>query len=375
MVSSYMKTPFSWDNIEYPIILCPPMDGITDISYRELVAQMGGSGPRYCEFVNVKGINYESPKTFFELKYTEKQRPVIIQLFGHEPEEFYKAAKTAVKMGFDAIDINMGCPAHKVASKGGGCALMGDLENAKKIVEETIRGANEAWREISENFYEVTTKMRLGVCDKHTVFEHGMAMIEAGSKAVAIHGRTLKQMYTGEADWEPIKEFKRQVDEKFAGAPWKPKVFGSGDVKSLYDAFVRLVTTGVDGIMIGRGSFGNPWIFDKERVKICRDLVLKYGWPKPLNSIDEIPEKELSDIKDQLGDYKPTFEEVKNMAIHHSELMLKDKGEKGIIQMRKHLAWYFTGFDGAKELRGKLVLVNTLNDIKRILNEFKMSIY
>ncbi len=355
---------FSWSKIDYPIVICPPMDGITDMAYRELVAQMGGSGAQYCEFVNVKGIMYESVKTFFELRFTEIQRPIIAQLFGSEPEDFYEAVKKTVPLGFDAIDINMGCPAHKVASKGSGCALMDDPKTAASIVRNTIKGANEIWKEMgNDGEYEVTTKMRLGVSDKNTVFTHGMAMLEAGSKAVAIHGRTLKQMYTGEADWEPIKEFKSRI-----GA--SAKVFGSGDVKSLYEAFVRLVTCGVDGVMIGRGSFGNPWVFEKRRVDRLKELCIQYGWPQTIPSIEEIPASELEDIKRELDNQTHSFEEVREMAIRHARLMVQDKGPHGIVQMRKHLGWYFGGFNGAKSLRSQLVRVESIDELEAILNSF-----
>ncbi len=355
-----MKQAFTWKSLDYPIILCPPMDGITDMAYRDLVAEQGGSSALYCEFINVLGVIYENPKTLLELAYSEKQRPIIAQLFGNDPENFYKASKSIVKLGFDAIDINMGCPAHKVAAKGGGCALMGDTCNAGKIVEMTVKGANEAWKELgNKGEYEITCKMRLGVNDKETVYTHGMAMVEAGAKCIAIHGRTLKQMYTGEADWTPIKHFKTLVGDRV-------RVFGSGDAKSLYEAFVRLATTGVDGVMIGRGSFGNPWVFNKERVEYMKDELKKIGWPKPIDDINSIPN--LAEIKEKLDNYTPAFEDLKKLVIKHSELMLDDKGGKGMIQMRKHLGWYFGGFDGAKQLRADLVRVNTIDEMRKILD-------
>lgn len=370
---------FSWNNQDYPIILCPPMDGITDTPFRELVAEMGGSAVRYCEFVNVKGILYENPKTLFELRFTEKQRPIVAQLFGNDPEDFYHASKVVVKMGFDAIDINMGCPAHKVAGKGCGCALMDNTKNASNIVKKTVEGANEAWREIGgEGEYEVTAKMRLGVNDKERVFEHGMAMIEAGAKAIAIHGRTLKQMYTGEADWEPIKRFKQMLvgEGGFENYPYRDiPVFGSGDVKSLYEAFIRVITTGVDGVMIGRGCFGNPWVFDRNKVELLKNYVRntqkyaleKYG-TKIIEDISLLPN--LDQIKQDLENKILSFSEIKEIVIRHAELMVADKGEKGIVQMRKHLGWYFTNFEGAKQLRNELVRVNSLEEMKTILNNF-----
>jgi tRNA-dihydrouridine synthase B len=368
-----MKQAFSWKNLDYPIILCPPMDGVTDMAYRELVSDMGGSAALYCEFINVKGVLFDNPKTIFELAYTEKQRPIIAQLFGHEPMEFYEAAKKVVRMGFDAIDINMGCPAHKVNAHGGGCSLMGDPENAANIVKMTIKGANESWHEMgNEGDYEVTCKMRLGISEKDTVHIHAKAMIDAGAKCVAIHGRTLKQMYTGEADWAPAREFKKEIGDR-------ARIFGSGDVKSLYEAFVRILTTGVDGVMIGRGSFGNPWVFDKNKVALMKkyliDVQAEYGKKSgefTLEEVDSLPT--IEEIKVALANVAPTFEELKNAAIKHAMLMVDDKGEKGMVQMRKHLGWYFGGFEGAKQLRSDLVRVNTIEEMRTILDNFKMPI-
>lgn len=367
---------FSWSQLEYPLVICPPMDGITDMAYRELIAEMGGAGPMYCEFVNVKGLIYQNPKTIFELRFTDKQFPVLAQLFGHEPEEFYQAAKLVIDLGFPAIDINMGCPAHKVASKGGGCALMGNTSNAKKIVEETIRGANEK----SSTPIEVSCKMRLGIDRKDTVFEHGMAMVEAGAKVIAIHGRTLKQMYTGEADWEPIKQFNNALMRQFTNEPEKkPKVFGSGDVNSLYEALVRILTTGVDGVMIGRGSFGNPWVFEKKRVDLMRKYLLEiqnaFGKNSGEFNIEEIESyKDIEKIRKDLENYHPDFDELSKMVIHHAKLMEADKGQSGIVQMRKHLGWYFVGFDGAKDLRSALVRSNSIGEIEEILNNFRTNV-
>jgi tRNA-dihydrouridine synthase B len=361
-----MKQAFSWKNLDYPVVLCPPMDGITDMAYRELVAEMGGSAAQYCEFVNVKGIIHESVKTMFELRFTEKQRPIVVQLFGNEPDDFYEAAKIVVRLGFDAIDINMGCPAHKVAGKGGGCSLMGDTATARRIVEMTIKGANEAWQAMgNEGEYEVTCKMRLGIDDKKTVFSHAMSMVEGGAKCIAIHGRTLRQMYTGEADWEPVKQFKALVGDRV-------RVFGSGDAKSLYEAFVRIITTDADGVMIGRGSFGNPWVFDQHKVSRMKRYIEEVRITSGSRIVDDVTSiKNIDEIRENLANFNPTFEDLKNAAIHHAELMVQDKGEKGITQMRKHLGWYFGGFEGAKQLRSDLVRVNTLDEMKHILDTFK----
>lgn len=367
---------FSWQNLNYPVVLCPPMDGITDNSFRELIASFGGSSALYCEFVNVKGLIYQNSKTLFELRYTENQRPIIAQLFGNDPNDFYNAAQIIVKLGFDGIDINMGCPAHKVASKGSGCALMNNTDIAKEIVRATIEGAKIAAQELKlTHNVEVSCKMRLGVDDKNKVLEHGIAMIEAGAKAIAIHGRTLKQMYSGFADWDVIRTFVQIKKQKYGD---NIPVFGSGDVKSLYDAFVRILTTGVDGVMIGRGSFGKPWIFDRSKVDLLRYYVHlveqkldKKSGNITLEEIDQLDN--VNEIKSALENPHVSFDEIKTIVIRHAKLMYDDKGDTGILQMRKHLGWYFHGFEGAKSLRSSLVQVKTLEEIENILNSYSNS--
>lgn len=347
------KNAFSWKSLDYPLILCPPMDGITDYAYREVIANIGGSDVLYCEFVNVKGLIYQNPKTLRELTYSKKQRPIIAQLFGSDPNDFYEAAQIVVELGFDAIDINMGCPSKKVASKGGGCALMDNLENAQNIVRKSIEGANKVWKRDNVGEYEITTKMRLGVNDKTTIYNYAQKMVEAGSKAVAIHGRTLKQMYTGQADWEPIKKVKEELGNSVY-------VFGSGDVKTSEQALERILQSNVDGVMIGRGSFGNPWIFSNESNKRIKELSKELNY----SSFLELKSKG----KVLIDSYTPTLEEICDMAYKHSQYAYKDKGDSGIVQMRKHLGWYFTNFDGAKKVRSELVRVENINKIEKIFN-------
>lgn len=371
-------TYFEWQNLEYPVILCPPMDGITDFAFRELIAQMGGTPVRYCEFINVKGLMYQNPKTLFELQYSEKQRPIIAQLFGSYPEDFSTAAEMIVEMGFDAIDINMGCPAHKVASKGSGCALMDDSQRSVEILQNVIKSASKRFYETYrfERKFPVTCKMRLGVQSKDQVYDHALAMAKAGAQAIAIHGRTLKQMYTGEADWTPLRHVLDSLQDEFGEA--RPKLFGSGDVTTITKAFENFMLYGVDGVMIGRGSFGNPWIFQKEKVQKLKEIVtetrasLLTQNKKYLEDLSQIPNLGL--IHKELESISPDFDEIAQIAIHHAELMLQNKGEKGIVQMRKHLGWYFQNFHGAKVLRSELVRVNSIDEIKICLQNFRKNI-
>lgn len=357
---------FSWNYLDYPLVLCPPMDGITDRAFREIIAEEGGLPLTYTEFVNVKSIIYQNPKALKDLEFTSNCQ-TIVQLFGSEPDDFYEAARIVVQMGYRAIDINMGCPAHNVVDKGSGCALMNATDKAYKIVQNTIKGANDALRQLDQNIdqeIEVSCKMRLGVVNDTDVFTHGIKMIEAGAKAIAIHGRTLKQMYTGFANWDRIGEFVKLVRDSYKFSFNRVKIFGSGDVKTLYQAFEKFIKYKVDGVMIGRGSFGNPKVFSKKYIDKLKDFVRKYID----TSYESIPWMEL---EKELGEYKYSFKELKDYAIRHADLCFKYKGEHGIIQMRKHLGWYFSGLPHAKELRSLLVRVNSLDEIKQILNDYE----
>jgi nifR3 family TIM-barrel protein len=313
---------------------------------------MQGNDVYYCEFVNVKGLIYQNPKTLRELEYSARQRPIVAQLFGSDPEDFYKAAQIIVEIGFDAIDINMGCPSKKVASKGGGCALMDNVDNAQKIVSRSIEGANEVWKKHNKGEYEVSTKMRLGVHSKDTIYDYASKMVEAGSKVLSIHGRTLKQMYTGNADWQPIGEIVRMLGEKVY-------IFGSGDVKTPEQALENLLKYKVDGIMIGRGSFGNPWIFSKSVTDRIKHLAKELDYDSFL---------ELKKQGGVINEINPTLEEICDMAYKHSLYSQQDKADTGIVQMRKHLGWYFTNFDGAKKVRAELVRVESISQIGDIFN-------
>lgn len=359
-----LQKALNWnEDINYPVIALPPMDGITDFAFREMISDYGGSDIFYTEFVNVQALIHSNPKTLKELKFSEKQRPIVIQLFGSNPEHFYDASQIAVELGFNAIDINMGCPSHKIASKGGGCALMGDYENAQKIVKATYLGANKVWKRMKGNGeIQVSTKMRLGVSDKNTVLEYAPRMADVGSKVISIHGRTLKQMYTGEADWNNIKK----VKDYFVKNNLEVKVFGSGDVKTLTGALKNLIEFNVDGVLIGRGSFGKLWMFDKEYIgKLKKEyLSVKEGRSSLKKSL-----LELGKLDDEINSVD--IERVCDSVLKQSRYAYLDKKEKGIIQMRKHLAWYFNSFRNASEYRARLVRVNSIEEIDDVLNDIK----
>jgi len=314
---------FSWQIANRPIVALAPMAGVTDAAYRQLIKELAPEAIVYSEFLSTDAIHYGAKKTMGMMHFDpKKERPFIVQIFGKDPEHFLSAAKVVEEMGADGIDINMGCPAARVTSSCHGSALMKNPELAAQLV----RSAKEAVK------IPVSVKTRLGWSSSDELIAFCKRLVEAGADALAIHGRTYSQKYSGQADWEPIYKLKKEVSVP---------VIGNGDVRNAQDAIDKLKN--LDGVMIGRGTFGNPWVMKD----ICE--VLKSG--KVQSTIDEM-----------------SFEEKIPQIISHCELSVELKGEKrGMLEMRKHLASYVKGIDGAKELRAKLVRVDSVEDVIRIL--------
>ncbi|MEK7524165.1 MAG: tRNA-dihydrouridine synthase [Patescibacteria group bacterium] len=312
---------FSWDSIPRPILALAPMAGYTDSSYRQLVKEVCPSVVCFTEFTNVDGILHGNEATMRQVSFDpNKERPIVAQIFGRKPENFRKAAAVLTKLGVDAIDINMGCPAKKIVSSDHGSALLKNPSLSEEIVRATVEGTH----------LPVSIKMRIGTScyDPDYFFSFAESMERAGAKLITIHGRTSKQMYSGLADWTPMYELKKIL---------KIPVIGNGDIKNGKDAASKLKN--LDGLMVGRGTFGNPWIF-------CEILAAFAG--KPYQA--------------------PTLLEKLPTIARHLELSCQFKGEKwGILEMRKHLAWYIRGIPHASELRCKLVTVTSQKETMAIL--------
>ena len=310
-------------------IFLAPMAGITDMPFR-LICKEFGCGLVYTEMISAKGIYYKGNKTFDLAKIDEKERPVAIQIFGSEPEIMAYASTQLEKMGADIIDINMGCPTPKIVNNGDGSALMKDPKKAGKIIRTVSKSIK----------IPVTVKIRKG-WDKKNINAIELALIaeENGAKAIAIHGRTRDEYYSGEADWDIIK----QVKEK-TSIP----VFGNGDIYTPKDSKKMFEETGCDAILIGRGAQGNPWIFKR---------TIEY-----LNNNELIPE--------------PSIEERIKMIIRHMDEMIEYKGEyNGIKQMRKHIAWYLKGMPNSSEIKNQIFKMEISGKkIKELLLEYSQSI-
>ena len=305
-------------------VFLAPMAGVTDLPFRILCKEMG-CGLVYSEMVSAKGILYDNKNTTELLEIDPKERPVAVQLFGSDPEILGAMAKKIEQYPIDIIDVNMGCPAPKIVKNGEGSCLMKTPELVGKIVKSLVESQSKP----------VTIKFRKGFDDDHINAVEIAKIAEAnGASAVAVHGRTREQYYSGKADWDIIKQVKEAVHIP---------VIGNGDVFTPQDAKNLLEHTGCDAIMVGRGAQGNPWIFKR---------ILHY-----LNTGELLPE--------------PTAEERVEKALRHAQMLIDYKGEYiGVREMRKHMAWYMKGMPGAAELRGKLNYAENRAELESLLRGY-----
>jgi len=311
------------------------MAGITDSAFRQVCISFGADLV-YTEMVSVDGVVYSSDKTFDLMKFDKNERPIILQLFGKKPESFVEAIrnKKLEIRNFDGVDINMGCPSKKVVNSGHGVALMKNVKLASEIVRK-LKKSLEGGQALAR--LPVSVKTRLGYKNKNAILTFGPAMEKAGADALCVHGRTYKQGFSGPIDMEILKKLKSKI---------KIPLIVSGGVYSPEDALKVLEATGADGIMVGRGAFGRPWIFREIKEYLSR------------------PEGDIRECRLQGLEW----DGIKKIALRHAKLAYKSKGDHGIIEMRKHLAWYVRGQKDAKELRRQLVRVESLDDIKKIFS-------
>ncbi|MDO4556971.1 MAG: tRNA dihydrouridine synthase DusB [Lachnospiraceae bacterium] len=310
--------------MDNPLVL-GPMAGVTDLPFRLLCKEMG-CGLMYTEMISAKALYYKNKNTLPLLATDSKERPVAVQLFGSETQLMADMAKTLEGKGYQMIDINMGCPVPKIVNNREGSALMKNPKLAGEIIETMAKAVS----------LPVTVKIRKGF-DKNTVNAVEIARIaqESGASAVAVHGRTREEYYSGKADWDIIRQVKEAVSIP---------VIGSGDITDV-DSFLKMrEQTGCDGYMIARGAKGNPWVFKE---------ILTY-------------------LKTGIRLEKPSLMEVLEMIRRHGKMMVEFKGEyTGIREMRKHLAWYTAGYPGSARLRGRVNEMETYEDLVRLLEEYE----
>ena len=302
-------------------IALAPMAGVTDLPFR-LLCKEQGCGLMCTEMVSAKAVLYNNKNTEDLMKTVPEERPLALQLFGSDPQIMADMAKRLEERPFDVIDVNMGCPVPKVVRNGEGSALMKNPKLVYEIVSAMVKAIDKP----------VTVKIRKGFDDSCiNAVEIAKIIEEAGAAAVAVHGRTREQYYSGQADWDIIRQVKEAV---------KIPVIGNGDVTSAESADAIMRETGCDGVMIGRGAQGNPWIFSE---------MITY------EETGVLPER-------------PSLEEIRDMMLRHARLQLKYKGEFiGIREMRKHVAWYTKGLKGSAKLREEINRVESYQELEELL--------
>jgi len=302
-----------------------PMAGITDSAFRQICKEFGADVV-YSEMASVTALVYNPKPTLEMLEFSQKERPYVVQLFGSNPDHFAQAVKLVTKkIKPDGIDINFGCPVKKVAKQGAGAVLMNDFKLAHKIIETTIKNTNLP--------VSIKCRSKVGEVD---VLKFLDSVRDLDIKAVMIHGRTLAQGHSGSVDFEIIKKARNYFDGV---------IIANGGVKDCKSAEDLLGKTGADGIGIGQGALGRPWIFKEFRISNPPAIA-----------------------RHERAGYEFRIDDIKIIALKHAKLVYKLKGEQGVVEMRKHLCWYVSGLPNASEIRRRLVKVKTVDEIQKIFN-------
>ena len=301
-------------------VVAAPMAGVTDRAFR-ILAQKAGCALVYTEMINAQALVHNNAKTWQLVNSVDEKWPVSVQIFGNNPQVMAKAAKVVAKRGAAIIDINMGCPTPKIVKNGEGATLMKKPSLAAEIVRAVVLAVD----------LPVTVKIRKG-WDEETVnaVEVARAVEKSGASGIAVHGRTREQFYGGYADWGIIKDVKKAVSIP---------VIGNGDIRTPQGAKKMLDDTGCDAVMIGRAAMGNPWIFSQ--------------------ALDYL----------QTGTFSPDPDVTEKLAMaqYHLELMIEEKGESALWEIRKHASWYVKVISGAARFREQVNKAKSLSELKELM--------
>lgn len=364
-----------WTTLPQPILGLAPMDGVTDAAFRRVVASQGRPDITFTEFTNVNEICRGPDHLLSSLIYSDLERPIVAQLYGKDPEQFYRAAQVVCELGFDGLDINMGCPSKSVAASGSGAALIKTPDLAHAILKAARQGL-EDWAGgqsihqqgfkpsriefihelnyrrcgspvVPRRLLPLSVKTRLGF-DCVVVGRWVEHLLEAHPAAITVHGRTLQQMYRGAADWSAIAEAAALA--RGTGT----LMLGNGDLTTLVDAVRRVAESRVQGVLIGRGTLGAPWFFrEKEQARRASTQQLD---PSALPATMWEPPVSLRHRMQVMLDHARQYEAIAGLECFRS--------------IRKHLGWYCKGFPHAAAMRAKLFGVSTVQDVERIIAEF-----
>jgi tRNA-dihydrouridine synthase len=356
-----------WENIPGPVIGLAPMDGVTDASFRFITAKHGRPDVILTEFVNIQSAIYAPELLLRDFTYSEAERPVVAQIYGKTPELFYRVAHIVGELGFDGLDINMGCPARKVAAAGCGAALIREPELARAIIRATRQGLQDwhngqslkqvgirpsaiaAFKAANQRrcgseipaerrLLPISIKTRIGY-DRIVIKDWISTLLEERPAAITLHGRTLQQGYKGSADWDAIAQ--AAAIAKDSGT----LLLGNGDLMDMRDVYERIRQTQVDGVLIGQATQGNPWLFaGKEQLK------------QSLRGIGTVTPQPAVNLADRF-----------NVMLEHSRHYETVVQNHCFYGMRKNLLWYCRSFDGAEEMRAQMKHASSANDVERIL--------
>lgn len=334
-----------WEKLQRPILALAPMAGVTDLAFRQM-CKLHGANVIFTEFASVDALCHGNQATRDMISFRSNEQPVVCQIFGRKPDLYFKASGILEELGFAGVDINFGCPAYKVVKSGGGVSLMQNLNLCYELVQAACEGTklpisikirasirkNQQTNDKIENSSDTSSAHDADACTTNVVTALDLVKKINGLPvaSIMIHGRSFEQPFDGEPDYRVISDVRKI---------WNGTLIANGGITTPEKAKEVLLQTMADGVGLARGTWGKPWLFSQ-----VRDYLAK-------------------------GSYnEPTWSEIKSIMLQHAELALASKGSHGLIELRKHLAWYVKGFPGATEVRAKLVHIKTLDDVQRILN-------